>query len=155
MEAAVGFGVELRGSSFLGKGGSRPPAPRGFAPAIVGEEEPLTQLSVELVVAPTPLPRRTLVATPNPGTLPMTSTSPHPPLTIGLHGRYMDHPGARLEAESPNSTSDDEPGDDAEPLQHRHRDDIYFVPYNPMRSVRSGLKRDDGGVHGDRRKRNR
>ena len=56
----------------------------------------------------------------------------------------MDRPGAQPEVES-------EPGDDAEP---RPRYDVYFVPYYPMRSVGSGLKRDDGGVHGDRRKRN-
>ena len=67
----------------------------------------------------------------------------------------MDRPGAGPEAESPNSTSDDEPSGDAEPSQHRHRDDISFVPYYPMRSVRSGLKRDDRGGCGDRLMRNR
>ena len=105
MEAAIGLGVELKDGTF--EDGSRS---RKATPGTVDEGEPFAHPSVKFVVVTHtaaccdeyggPLPPLTPVATPDHGTLPAITTSPHPPLTIRLPGRYMDRPGAQLEAGS-------------------------------------------------------
>ena len=96
--------------------------------------------------APAPAPPTTTTMTQQP----VPTPEPQERLVVRLPGRYMNRPSTQHlsdheenDGADTSPSSDDDTDDEDQPTRPRH--DVSHVPDYPMRTTRSGLRRDGGG----------